>query len=300
MTFHPSSSSSTEHHHESSDQAELLNPALFSTHNHQPVIEDPNLIDAAVFYSISSTQKGLNGIDLGNQLIKQVASVLKAEFPTMSQFSSLSPIPNFTEYLLSSIQAIQRGEASEENFLRIWAEHCDLQRMREIVGFETDSDCDDTFWTNLRQILRSGEWISDPILVEQLRQPLMRICAHYLFREKRRGFALNSVGKFFFVSESRKNNNSNLNCLEANFHLKNGAVMWRLNWLADVSTRGLSNSCGMMVNYRWENFFLFFLNFNLSYILVSNRYYLEKYQENSLVYLNEKRIIAGDRFLKWI
>ena len=36
----------------------------------------------------------------------------------------------------------------------------------------------------------------------------------------------------------------------ANFHLKNGAVMWRLNYNADPSPRGLSNSCGMMVNYR--------------------------------------------------
>jgi len=38
--------------------------------------------------------------------------------------------------------------------------------------------------------------------------------------------------------------------VSANFHLKNGAVMWRLNWLADVSPRGVANSCGMMINYR--------------------------------------------------
>ena len=28
--------------------------------------------------------------------------------------------------------------------------------------------------------------------------------------------------------------------------------MWRLNWLADISSRGLGNSCGMMMNYKYE------------------------------------------------
>lgn len=40
-------------------------------------------------------------------------------------------------------------------------------------------------------------------------------------------------------------------CFSANFHLRSGADMWRLNWLADVSPRGLTNSCSLMVNYRW-------------------------------------------------
>ena len=39
--------------------------------------------------------------------------------------------------------------------------------------------------------------------------------------------------------------------LTANFHLRNGAVMYRLNWLADRSARGLRQSCGIMVNYRY-------------------------------------------------
>jgi malonyl-CoA decarboxylase len=38
----------------------------------------------------------------------------------------------------------------------------------------------------------------------------------------------------------------------ANFHLRNGAVMWRLNWQADLSVRGLASSCGIMVNYRYR------------------------------------------------
>ncbi len=37
----------------------------------------------------------------------------------------------------------------------------------------------------------------------------------------------------------------------ANFHLRNGAVLWRLNWMGDTSPRGMTSSCGLMVNYRY-------------------------------------------------
>ena len=38
----------------------------------------------------------------------------------------------------------------------------------------------------------------------------------------------------------------------ANFHLRNGAIMWRLNWMADKSARGMNRSYGMMVNYKYD------------------------------------------------
>ena len=46
-----------------------------------------------------------------------------------------------------------------------------------------------------------------------------RLCAQYLYSEKRRKGAVDSV---------------------ANFHLRNGATLWRINWLADLSPRGLT------------------------------------------------------------
>ncbi len=58
---------------------------------------------------------------------------------------------------------------------------------------------------------------------------LMRLAARYLVMERRRGKALDLV---------------------ANFHLRNGASVWRLNWRADPSQRGLSQSYGIRVNYR--------------------------------------------------
>ena len=61
-----------------------------------------------------------------------------------------------------------------------------------------------------------------------MRPVVMRLAARYLLREKRRGAALDHV---------------------ANFHLRNGAAVARLNWRADPSARGLAGSVGIMVNY---------------------------------------------------
>ena len=57
---------------------------------------------------------------------------------------------------------------------------------------------------------------------------LMRLCAKYLLHVRRRRLAFDPV---------------------ANFHLRNGASVWRLNWAADLSYNGLTASFGIMVNY---------------------------------------------------
>jgi malonyl-CoA decarboxylase len=63
----------------------------------------------------------------------------------------------------------------------------------------------------------------------------MQLCAYYLTQVKhpRTGYVRDPVG---------------------NFHLRNGAVIWRLNWLADRSERGWKQSFSIMVNYRYYNF----------------------------------------------
>ena len=56
----------------------------------------------AVFYSISNCQPGLRGIELGNFLIKRVAEALAAEFPSLSTFCTLSPVPTFAAWLAAT------------------------------------------------------------------------------------------------------------------------------------------------------------------------------------------------------
>ncbi|TAM87272.1 malonyl-CoA decarboxylase [bacterium] len=153
----------------------------------------------AIFYSISNCQRGLAGISFGYALIKRVVDVLSSELRSLKTFSTLSPIPGF----------------------RAWLEHAD------------EKAAGDNSPHTLRAMLAKRSWYRDPEAAEALREPLMRLCAHYLLEERRPGTnrALDPV---------------------AHFHLSNGAQVERINWLGDLSSRGMRESAGMMVNYLYR------------------------------------------------
>ncbi|MBI5277230.1 MAG: malonyl-CoA decarboxylase [Burkholderiales bacterium] len=59
----------------------------------------------AIFYSISNTQAGLRGVSFGDSLIKRVVETLKAEFPRLKTFATLSPIPGLRSWLAKNAPA---------------------------------------------------------------------------------------------------------------------------------------------------------------------------------------------------
>ena len=65
---------------------------------------DTTKFTTATFYSISNCQPGLKNISFGNFLIKQVVQELKADFPSIKQFVTLSPIPGFKRWLDSDTE----------------------------------------------------------------------------------------------------------------------------------------------------------------------------------------------------
>ncbi len=65
---------------------------------------DPTEFTTATFYSISNCQPGLKNISFGNFLIKQVVQELKADFPSIKKFVTLSPIPGFSRWLDSDAE----------------------------------------------------------------------------------------------------------------------------------------------------------------------------------------------------
>jgi malonyl-CoA decarboxylase len=83
----------------------------------------------------------------------------------------------------------------------------------------------------LLSALERPGWHLEPETVEKLKGALCRLCAHYLVREKRNGRPRDSV---------------------ARFHLGNGARLERINWLGDVSAKGLEESFGLLVNYKYD------------------------------------------------
>ncbi len=68
---------------------------------------EPKKFKTAIFYSISNCQPGLKGVSLGNFLIKRVAEKIQQEIPSVKPFCTLSPIPGFTNWLDSGVNAEQ-------------------------------------------------------------------------------------------------------------------------------------------------------------------------------------------------
>lgn len=196
----------------------------------------PEQADTAVFYSISSTQKGLAGVDLGNFLIKQVAQRVLAEFPNVQMLITLSPIPGFRNWLHTQVDAElkrleQGGQQAEQEFVLLIKHHLlALQGKNGMADGMTMTDALQHLLTLIQQQEQVGQQQDSISSLQEWRSVLMRLCAHYLLHVRRRHLAFDPV---------------------ANFHLRNGASVWRLNWGADLSHNGLSSSFGMMVNYRY-------------------------------------------------
>ncbi|XP_066601656.1 malonyl-CoA decarboxylase, mitochondrial-like [Prorops nasuta] len=207
--------------------------------------EDKCKIKAAIFYSIASTQKGLKGIELGNYLIKEVVKKVSAEFPLINLFSTLSPIPEFRIWFFEKIK---------QDPTKIFTSN-------EYKAIQDKFKSDDVI-LEIKKIFNTSLWTNDVDIKEIFKIPLIRSCAWYLYKEKRRNYALNQV---------------------ANFHLRNGAVMWRINWLADPTPRGAANSFGLMVNYRYY----------LEDCEINSRSYIENYIINASANVQELAEEAG-------
>ena len=180
---------------------------------------DTDEADAAIFYSITNTQRGLRGISFGDYLIKRVVQALAAELPNIKIFATLSPIPGFRTWLAALPQETLAAPMTED----------EQGGVRALGG-------NDDLPAALAEILQRADWPEDPVTVNALRGPLTRLCARY-FLTAREGENANGGGPIDPV---------------ARFHLRNGARLERINWLGDSSAKGLEESAGLMVNYRYH------------------------------------------------
>ena len=177
-------------------------------------LRDPLTSNTAVFYSISNTQTGLQGVNFGDFLIKRVVTRLARELANIKTFATLSPIPGFRHYLEEKLK-------QKDDQLLTSSERNVLQPLLPV----TDSG------HPIYDLLATPSWYQDRRVAQALKGPLMRLCAHYLAHEETRGHARDRV---------------------AHFHLSNGARIERINWLADISPKGIHQSSGLMVNYRYK------------------------------------------------
>ncbi|HEX3548967.1 MAG TPA: malonyl-CoA decarboxylase family protein [Candidatus Elarobacter sp.] len=104
----------------------------------------------------------------------------------------------------------------------------------------------------VRTALGTPGWHRDPALTAALREPVLRLAARYLLDAKRAdGTPADAVERF---------------------HIANGALIERVDWLGDTTQRGLERAFGMMVNYR---------------------YALDRYPANQLAYASHHAIDAS-------
>lgn len=175
--------------------------------------EQNDAITSAIFYSISSPHKGLQGIELGNYLIKEVARKIKAEFSAVNTLATLSPIPGVFTWLSNLLAT--RGLSL---FTQLEIEKLQLV-LQEANVIE-----------KLQELFKRTLWSKNEELCMIMKAPFLELCACYICKEKNGKYAQDKV---------------------ANFHLRNGATVYRINWMANNTVTGLSRGLGMMVNYRY-------------------------------------------------
>jgi malonyl-CoA decarboxylase len=136
-------------------------------------VVEPARATTATFYSITNCQRGLSGVSFGHFLIKQVVEEVSREFPRMSTFVTLSPAPNFAEWL--------RRERAQEASLVLDDED------REALA-----------------ALDQPDWWRVEETCERVREPLLRAAAWYYLRARnRRGLPADAVARFHLGNGAR-------------------------------------------------------------------------------------------------
>ena len=165
-------------------------------------VGDPHAADTAIFYSISSPQRGLRGISFGEYLIRGAARRLRQDLPQLETFATLSPIPGF----------------------RVWLEN---RLARDGDDFVPRND---PVRKRLQEILEDRESLRNAGSEAALASTLEKLCARYFHATRADGTPIDPV---------------------ARFHLRNGARIEAIHAHADTSHKGLRQSLGLMVNYRY-------------------------------------------------
>ena len=190
----------------------------------------------AAFYSISNLQPGLEGIGLGETLIRAAVQHISREEPQnnvqIQIFTTLSPMPGFRKWLEEIVahggndRLWQCFDPADIQFL-CTAWKCQpralLPHLLGALKHQYDRDP--------RRIERVGDQ-ADTSELSVVLGCLARLAAHYLIREK--------------VHDSKLRNTV------ARFHVHNGAQVYRINTGADLSKAGWTQSFGVMVNYKYD------------------------------------------------
>ena len=131
--------------------------------------------DTAIFYSISATQPGLNGVGFGSFLIKRVVDELTRDHKQLRVFATLSPIPGFRPWLEKQLQATTTQAPNP------W--------LQARLGIVNDSAL-------LSHIFSDRDWLKNQKAGSNMQTTLLQLAAYYLLEAKQDTTALDSVANF--------------------------------------------------------------------------------------------------------
>jgi hypothetical protein len=153
-------------------------------------------------------------------------------------FSTLSPIPGFWKKYLEPILTKKKTifKLTRDQLAAFFSQKMQADLKREFEKKNTVRNED--FCDILHKVLADTGWIENEVYLKKLNKPLKEIVYYYLTEEKDiKGNPMNPV---------------------ANFHMSNGANITKnnINFMANRSEKGISESCGLMVNYVYsQNWF---------------------------------------------
>jgi malonyl-CoA decarboxylase len=134
---------------------------------------EPQRATTAVFYSITNCQRGLAGVTFGHFLIKQVVEEVSHEMSRVVTFVTLSPAPNFAEWLKR-------------------------ERANAVSLVLNDDD------REALAALDTGDWWRSPEVAANVREPLIRAAAWYYLRARNsRGLPVDAVARFHLGNGAR-------------------------------------------------------------------------------------------------
>jgi malonyl-CoA decarboxylase len=170
-------------------------------------------VNTAIFYSINNCLDGLRGIPFGNFLIKQVVVELTAEFPSIKNFCTLSPLPRFSQVLLD--------KQNEYGFTPRRISALIAGHAAALTRAAKRSDPVEALFSLLEQPVANRDVLA---------APLTRLAFAYLTEARHNGKVADPV---------------------AAFHLSNGARLERINAFGNLRPYGLKASFGITINYRY-------------------------------------------------
>jgi len=196
----------------------------------------PSLVDEPlIFVEVALTDDMADNIA---GLLDEAPKDGRAVEPTTAVFYSISNCQeglkgiSFGNFL---IKQVVEELAREQPTLKTFVTLSPVPLFARWLASELEEDQTGLITPELRRALQPlihHDWVDDPEQVKTFEVPLTVLAAHYLVNAKSAdGRPVDPV---------------------ARFHLGNGARLERINWLADTSPKGLKESHGVMVNYRYD------------------------------------------------